>query len=108
MGVREQSPRRDMSWYRAETKEKEPQKTAVKERFVCENCGNPTLQFFADGFGRCPGCQNRFRYTTRPTKLRSKQKHKQFICSRCDSKNLQFFTDGSGICPHCKREFGWS
>ncbi|UCF08440.1 MAG: hypothetical protein JSW28_01760 [Thermoplasmata archaeon] len=88
-------------WYRAKSEAPE------KDRFVCENCGNPSLQFFADGLGRCPGCGQRFRYSSRPVSPRSKQKHKQFVCSKCDGKNLQFFLDGSGICPHCKREFKW-
>jgi ribosomal protein L37AE/L43A len=91
-------------WYESEGKGKEGK---PRDRFACENCGNPSLQFFADGLGRCPGCGQRFRYSSRPTSLRSKQKHKQFICSQCDSKNLQFFLDGRGVCPHCRREFRW-
>jgi ribosomal protein L37AE/L43A len=98
---------RDEGWYRPKTESREIEKKGSRDRFVCENCGNPSLQFFADGLGRCPGCGHRFRYSTRPTTLRSKQKHKQFVCSRCDSKNLQFFLDGTGLCPHCKREFKW-
>jgi ribosomal protein L37AE/L43A len=98
-------PREDRKgWYEAEGKAKEGK---PRDRFACENCGNPSLQFFADGLGRCPGCGQRFRYSNRPTSLRSKQKHKQFICSQCDSKNLQFFLDGRGVCPHCRREFRW-
>ncbi|UCE73771.1 MAG: hypothetical protein JSV56_12210 [Methanomassiliicoccales archaeon] len=95
------------TWYKAETERRGSKKEKVLDRLVCENCGNPSLQFFADGLGRCPGCGQRFRYSSRPTTLRSKQKHKQFICSQCDSKNLQFFLDGKGVCPHCKREFRW-
>lgn len=83
-------------------------KEGARDRLVCENCGNPSLQFFADGLGRCPGCGYRFRYSSRPQTARSKQRHKQFICSNCDSKNLQFFLDGTGLCPQCRREFRWS
>jgi len=102
LGMEEPKPREEKRfWYRA--KDESPE----KDRFVCENCGNPSLQFFADGLGRCPGCGERFRYSPRPVSPRSKQKHKQFVCSKCDSKNLQFFIDGTGTCPHCKREFKW-
>jgi hypothetical protein len=97
----------ERSRYRREKRTERPQKRGPKDRFVCDNCGNPSLQFFADGLGRCPGCGERFRYSTRPSTIRSKQKHRQFICSKCDSKNLQFFLDGTGVCPHCKREFRW-
>ena len=95
------------TWYRPEREKRDLKKEGTKDRFICENCGNPSLQFFADGLGRCPGCGFRFRFTTRPTTIRSKQKHKQFICSNCDGKNLQFFLDGTGLCPQCKREFRW-
>ncbi len=102
LGVKGPKPKDEgRFWYRS--KEESPE----KDRFVCENCGNPSLQFFADGLGRCPGCGQRFRYSPRPVSPRSKQKHKQFVCSKCDSKNLQFFLDGTGACPHCKREFKW-
>jgi DNA-directed RNA polymerase subunit RPC12/RpoP len=95
------------TWYKPEAEVRKPKKEGARDKFVCENCGNPSLQFFADGLGRCPGCGYRFRFSARPTTIRSKQKHKQFICSNCDGKNLQFFFDGRGICPHCGREFRW-
>jgi ribosomal protein L37AE/L43A len=94
-------------WFAPDSQAKPGKTERTRDRFVCENCGNPSLQFFADGLGRCPTCSQRFRYSTRPASIRSKQKHKQFICSQCDSKNLQFFLDGRGICPQCKREFRW-
>ncbi len=94
------------AWYKPETEAREPIK-AARDRFVCENCQNPSLQFFADGLGRCPACGYRFRFSARSPTIRSKQKHKQFICSNCDNKNLQFFLDGRGLCPSCKREFRW-
>lgn len=99
--------RESRTWYRPETEDRRPPKKGVKDRIICENCGNPSLQFFADGLGRCPGCGYRFRFSQRPQSVRSKQKHKQFICSSCNGKNLQFFSDGSGLCPQCKREFRW-
>ncbi|MEE9151021.1 MAG: hypothetical protein V3U20_04210 [Thermoplasmata archaeon] len=94
------------AWYKPETEARVPIK-AARDRFVCENCQNPSLQFFADGLGRCPACGYRFRFSARSPTIRSKQKHKQFICSNCDNKNLQFFLDGRGLCPSCKREFRW-
>lgn len=97
----------DKGWYRPKPERRDIEKKESLDRFVCENCGNPSLQFFADGLGRCPGCGHRFRYSSRPASLRSKQKHKQFVCSKCDSKNLQFFLNGTGLCPHCRREFKW-
>jgi len=106
-GRRPQKSRESRTWYRPETQERRPQEKGVKDRIICENCGNPSLQFFADGLGRCPGCGYRFRFSQRPQTARSKQKHKQFICSSCNSKNLQFFSDGTGLCPQCKREFRW-
>ncbi len=107
MGVRRPPPQgvEKKTWYQPE-EGRGPQKGPT-ERFACENCGNPSLQFFVDGLGRCPGCGQRFRYSARPPVSRSKMKHKQFICSKCDSKNLQFFLNGTGVCPHCKHEFKW-
>ncbi len=100
--------REKRGWFQPQTQTKASKKDGTKDRFRCENCQNPSLQFFADGLGRCPGCGHRFRYSQRPTTARAKQKHKQFICSNCDAKNLQFFLDGTGLCPHCRREFKWS
>lgn len=109
MGVRRPERRRGReSLIRPGPRPSGPGREGGKEQFKCENCGNPSLQFFADGLGRCPGCGHRFRYSRRPTTIRSKQKHKQFICSNCDCKNLQFFMDGTGMCPQCRREFRWS
>lgn len=108
MRMRGQPQREDRrTWYRPEPEVRAPKKEGARDRFICENCGNPSLQYFADGLGRCPACGYRFRFSARPTTIRSKQKHKQFICSNCDNKNLQFFLDGRGLCPNCKREFRW-
>lgn len=109
LGVRRgPQPREGRRELGSDRQQRRGKKEGARERLVCENCGNPSLQFFADGLGRCPGCGYRFRYSSRPQTARSKQKHKQFICSNCDSKNLQFFLDGTGLCPQCRREFRWS
>lgn len=75
--------------------------------YVCDNCGNPTLQFFTDGFGRCPACSHRFRFSSRPSGRRAKQRHDQYMCSKCNNKNLQFYKDGFGRCPRCDHRFRW-
>ncbi len=107
-GGGEPQPRGERSDYPPQRHGRRARNVGAREIFMCENCGNPSLQFFADGLGRCPGCGYRFRYSNKPTGIKSKHKHKQFICSNCDSKNLQFYLDGTGLCPQCRREFRWS